>query len=78
MKMLFSCPDLCGSWAGHCPAKQTVTGSFPRQDTSLGCGFSPWLGAYRRQAVNVSLSHQCFSPSLLPSFPLSLEINKIF
>ena len=35
-------------------------------------------GIYERQPVNVSLRHQCFSPSLSPSFPISLKINKIF
>ena len=29
---------------GHHPAKQTVAGSTPRQDTFLGCGFGPQLG----------------------------------
>ena len=29
-----------------------------------------------RQVINVSLSHQCFSPSLSPSLPLSLESIK--
>ena len=33
-------------------------------------------GAYKRQLIYVSLSHQCFSYSLSPSLPLSLKINK--
>ena len=34
-------------------------------------GSVPW----KRQPINVSLSHQCFSPSLSPSLTLSLKIN---
>ena len=37
----------------------------------------PGLGACKRQLLAVSSPHQCFSPSLFPSFPLSLKINKI-
>ena len=41
---------------------------------------SPVGGVQERQQINVSFAHQCFSPSLSPSFPLSLKIskNKIF
>ena len=49
-------------------AKWKVTGSIPSQ------------GTYKKQPIDVSLSHQYFSPSLSPSLPFSLKnklINKI-
>ena len=47
--------------------KQNVTSSIPSQDTCLGCGPDPLLGANERQLhINVSLS-------LSPSLPLSLK-----
>ena len=36
----------------------------------------PWLGHLREATIAVSLAHQCFSPSLSPSLPLSLTKNK--
>ena len=74
--MAFS-PDKCGSvgWASCHKAKDRwFTGSIPGQGTLLGWGFSPWLG-HKQEATN-HLSHRCFSPSLFPSLPLSLKINK--
>ena len=44
-------------WVGRLPTKQKVTGSIPSQDTCLGCGPSPQLGAYERQLIDISLSH---------------------
>ena len=36
-----------------------------------------WAGACKRQTIDVSLTHQRFSPSLSPSLPFSLKkINK--
>ena len=60
----------------HHPTKRKVSGSIPGQGTRLGCGFSPQLGAYKRQSIHVSLSHWYFSPSLFPSLPLSVSVNK--
>ena len=34
------------------------------------------VGACKRQPIDVSLTHQCFSPSLPLSLRLSLKINK--
>ena len=48
----------------------------PSWGTCLGCGPSPLLRVCERQLINVSLAHQCFSPSLSPSLPSSLKINK--
>ena len=45
-----------------------VTGSISGQGTCLCCRLGPWLGACKRQPVDVSL--------LSPSLPLSLKINK--
>ena len=46
------------SWPGHMPALQVRSG---------------W-GTFKRQPTDISLSHQCFSPS--PTLSLSLKINK--
>ena len=59
------------------PAKWKFAGSIPAQGTFLGCRFGPGWGMYKRQLINDSLSHQCFSPSLSLSFPFPLKINKI-
>ena len=50
--------------------------SIPNQGTCLGLGPGPQLEAYERQPVDVSLTHQYFSPSLSPFLPLSPKINK--
>ena len=63
-------------WIECWPANQKVTSLTPSQDTCLGCGPDLWLGVWKRQLVYVSLTHQCSSPSLSPSLPLSLKINK--
>ena len=63
-------------WIGCRPANLKVASSIPDWGTCLGCEPSPWLGACERHPIDVSLAHQCFSPSLSPSFPLSLRINK--
>ena len=60
---------------GHRPAKQKVTGSVPGQGTCLGYGFCLLSGSVReasKQAIHVSLSHQCFSFS----FPSPLSENR--
>ena len=43
---------------------------FPNKGTCLG------FGSCKRQPINISLAHRCFSLSLSPSIPLSLKINK--
>ena len=58
-------------WIEHQPANQRVADSIHSQGTRLGCG-SP-VGR-----VSEATTHYCFSPSLSPSLPLSLKINKIF
>ena len=58
------------------PANQRVAGSIPSQGTRVGCRPGPQLGVCRRQPIDVSLTHQCFSPSLSLSLPLSVKINK--
>ena len=55
-------------WVGHQTANQNVSGSIPSQDTCLGCGPGPQLGACERQPHT-----DVFSPSLSPSLPLSLK-----
>ena len=51
-------------WIECQPANQRVAGSIPSQGTCPGCGSGPRLGECERQLVEVSLTHQCFSPSL--------------
>ena len=63
-----SSPDQCGSVGWACPSKYKVAGLFPSRGTCLGCG--PQLG-HIQEATN-----RCFSPSLSPSLPFSLKINK--
>ena len=60
------------SWLECRPIDQKVVGSIPSQDTYLGCRLGPWSG-HKRQVINVSLSHRCFSLCLSPFFPLSLK-----
>ena len=62
----------------HWPLKWRVTGSIPGQGTCLGCrpGFWARWGACERQPIDISLTCQCFSPSLFPSLPLSQKLNK--
>ena len=63
-------------WIKHRPGNRKVASSIPSQGTYLGCGRGPQLGVCKRQQMGVSLAHQCSSPSLSPSLPLSLKINK--
>ena len=63
-------------WVEHHPANQKVTGWIPSQGTCLGCRPGPQSGACESQPIDASLAHQCFSPCLSPSLPLSLKINK--
>ena len=53
-------------WTECRPANQKVTGLIPSQGTCLGCRPGLQLGADKRQLINVSLTHQCFSLSLPP------------
>ena len=58
------------------PANRQVAGLIPGQGTCVGGGPGPLLGMCERRLMHVSLVHPCFSPSLSPSLPLSLKINK--
>ena len=44
------------SWLEHHPLHKKAEGLIPSQGTYLGCRFSPWLGVYGKQLINVSLS----------------------
>ena len=62
-------------WLECCPICQKVVGSIPSQGTYLGCRFNPQLGAYKRQPIDVFLTHWCFS--LSPLLPLSKSNEKM-
>ena len=63
-------------WVECPPANLSVASSIPGQGTYLDCGPGSQLGVWKRQPINVSLTHQSFSPSFSPSLPLSLK-NKL-
>ena len=50
-------------WVGHHPANRKVTGSIADQGTCQFAGQIPDWDSYKRQPIDVSLAHQCFSPS---------------
>ena len=58
-------------WTECRPVNRKVASSIPSQGTCPGCRPGPQWGRHKRR-VNVS------SPSLSPSPPFSLKINKIF
>ena len=59
-----------GQWVGPRAVNCKVTGWIPGQDTCLGCGPGPGLGACQ---IYVSVTHPCFSLSLSPSLTLNLK-----
>ena len=75
---LSSTPTGVAVWVGCCPVNWKVAGLISSQGTCLVCGPGPQLGACERQLTDVSLVHWCFYLFHSPSFPLSLNINKIF
>ena len=60
-------------WAEHHPINRKVASLIPSQGTCLDCRPGPWLGACKRQLVDISLTHRCFSSSLSPSLPFFLK-----
>lgn len=65
-----SCGAVVGGvaqWVKRWPADRKVTSSFPGWGTGLGGGPGPRQGAGERQLIDVSLTFQCFSPSLSKS-----------
>lgn len=66
---------LAGMWLSWASSRALKGfGSIPGQGTGPGSGLGPQYGARRRQLIDVSRSHQCFS--LYLSFPLSLKISE--
>ena len=67
------------SWLECHPIVHKVTGLIPGQGTHPGCGFSSGWGMYRRQPIDASLSHLCFSlsRSLFRSLCLPLSVKAI-
>ena len=58
-------------WVECQPANQRVTSSIPSQGTCIGVWAKSPVGCAWE-----ATTHWCFSPSLSPSLPLSLKINK--
>ena len=56
-------------WVERRPENQNVTDAIPGQ---VSCRPGPQLGVFKKQLINVSLTHQCFSPS-----PLSKNKQKV-
>ena len=54
-------------WIELRPANWNITGLIPVLGTCLGCGPGPQLEACKRQPIDISLTHQCFSFSFTPS-----------
>ena len=63
-------------WIECWPVSRKIPGSIPGQGTCLHCGPGRWLGACKRQTIDASLTHCCFSPSLSPCLCFSPKINK--
>ena len=61
-------------WVDCRPINEKLHGLVPSQGTCLGGRIGPWLGAWERQPIDVSLTHQCFFLSLSSSLPTSLEM----
>ena len=68
--MLFVSLAGVAQWIECWPGNQKVAGLILSQDTCLGCGPGPQLGACERQGINVSLSDISVSlPLFLPPSP---------
>ena len=65
------------SWLGIVPWSKLSPVRFLVRAHAWVAGSVPSQGACKRQLTNVSLSHQCFLPSLSLSFSLSPEIDKV-
>ena len=73
------CPDQRGSvgWAWSCKANDCGFNSQSGHMRGLQViGLVPSWGTCERQLIDISLFHRRFFPSLSPSLPLSLKINK--
>ena len=66
--------DCCGSvgWVSSCKMKERSLILFPVRAHAWVEGLVPRWRAYERQMIDISLSYQCFSPTLSPSILLSL------
>ena len=60
------------SWLGAVLQTERWLVGFHVGAHAWGVGSAPSQGIYGRQPIDVSFLHQCFSPSLSPTFPLSL------
>ena len=61
---------------GVIPQSKRLPVQFPVRAHAWVVALVPGCGSYERQLMDVSLSHQCFSPSLSSSLPLSLLKKK--
>ena len=63
------------NWLDVDPQSERLPVQFLLRAHAWVAGLILSVGTFRRQPPDVSLSHQCFSPSLSPSLPPSLEMN---
>ena len=79
LKIIQSLPRLVWlSWLGVIAQRERSPVQFPVGAHAWVVDLVPSRGAYRKQPMDVSPAHACFSPSLSPSLSLSLKTNKIF
>ena len=72
-KSRMSRPDGVAQLVGSHSQSERSPVQFPVRAHARVAFSVPGQGSCKRQAIDVSLSHQCFSPSLSPSLPLSLK-----
>ena len=73
LKKILFCLSGVAQWIDGGPVNQRIASSIPSQGTCLGGGARSPVGS-----MGEATTHWCFSPSLSPSLPLSLKINKVF
>ena len=77
-KSVWHSPGCCGSMDWVLAWEPKGTGSIPSQGTCLGCRPGPQLWVCERQRSMYLSRIDVSFPLFLPSFPLSLKVNKIF
>ena len=65
------------SWLGFSPWREWSPVQFLVRTQAWVAGSVPGRGQLKKQPIDVSLSHRCFSSSLSSSLPFSPKINKV-